>query len=133
MRRSKIIGVFSIAVTLAFLLAGFSYAAHEKIPDMEHGESVTSEVPFAGTVPAKVGGGDINFEVKSAGNVTFSHDNHVGSGLKCTDCHDSLYVAKAKHKTVKMAQMQKGKSCGACHNGKKAFDVKSNCNNCHKK
>jgi c(7)-type cytochrome triheme protein len=83
---------------------------------------------------AIVGGGDIVFEVKNAGNVTFSHDNHVGViGLKCTDCHDSLYITKEKHKIATMAQMQKGKSCGACHNGKKAFDVKANCNNCHKK
>jgi c(7)-type cytochrome triheme protein len=83
---------------------------------------------------AKIGGGDISFEVKGAGNVTFSHDNHAGaSGLKCTDCHDSLYVAKEKHKKVAMAQMGQGKSCGACHNGKKAFDVKGSCANCHKK
>lgn len=83
---------------------------------------------------AVVGGGDIVFEEKSAGNVIFSHDSHVGGlGLKCTDCHDSLYVTKEKHKRVTMAQMQKGKSCGACHNGKKAFDVKANCSNCHKK
>ncbi len=89
---------------------------------------------LASLVSATVGGGNITFEVKSAGNVVFSHDNHVGGvGLKCTDCHDSLYITKEKHKAVSMAQMQKGKSCGACHNGKKAFDVKAACNNCHKK
>lgn len=88
---------------------------------------------LASAVSAGVGGGDIMFEVKKAGNVSFSHDNHVGGGLKCTDCHDSLFVTKEKHKAVTMTQMQKGKSCGACHNGKKAFDVKANCNNCHKK
>ena len=83
---------------------------------------------------ATVGGGDVMFEVKNAGNVVFSHNNHVGGvGLKCTDCHDSIYVTKAKHKTAYMAQMQKGKSCGVCHNGKKAFDVKADCNKCHKK
>ena len=83
---------------------------------------------------AGVGGGDITFEVKDRGNVTFSHDNYVTSvGLKCTDCHDSLFITKEKHKKVTMAQMQKGQSCGACHNAKKAFDVKANCSNCHKK
>mgnify|MGYP001564995636 FL=1 len=85
-------------------------------------------------VSAKIGGGDITFEIKAAGNVIFSHDNHVGgASLKCTDCHDSLYLTKEKHKHITMAQMQKGKSCGACHNSKKAFEIKSNCNNCHKK
>ena len=83
---------------------------------------------------AKVGGGDTAFEVKGAGNVMFSHDKHVtATGLTCTDCHDSLYVTKEKHKKTTMAQMQQGRSCGSCHNGKKAFDVKGDCNRCHKK
>ena len=83
---------------------------------------------------AKIGGGDITFEVKKAGNVIFSHDAHVSTAkLKCTDCHDSLFVTREKHKHITMAQMQKGASCGTCHNGKKAFDVKANCSNCHKK
>jgi len=85
---------------------------------------------------ARVGGGNLTFEVKRAGNVMFSHDSHVAEiGLKCTACHDSPYVTKEKHKPVTMAQMQKGASCGSCHNGKKAFDVKSkeSCDNCHKK
>jgi c(7)-type cytochrome triheme protein len=89
---------------------------------------------FAVMVSARAGGGDISFEVKSTGNVMFSHDSHVSaSKLQCTDCHDSLYGTKEKHKKTTMAQMKQGKSCGACHNGKKAFDVKGNCNSCHKK
>ena len=88
----------------------------------------------ASVVFAKVGGGDISFEVKGPGNVMFSHDSHVNAGkLQCTDCHASLYVTHEKHKKTTMAQMRQGKSCGACHNGKKAFDVKGNCNSCHKK
>jgi len=85
---------------------------------------------------ARIGGGDISFKGGKAGEVIFRHDSHTtDSGLKCTDCHDSLYVTKEKDKRVSMAQMQKGKSCGACHNGKKAFDVKlkSDCSSCHKK
>jgi c(7)-type cytochrome triheme protein len=82
---------------------------------------------------AVVGGGDIVFEVKGAGNVKFSHDTHVGMGRQCTDCHDSLYVTKEKHRKVSMAEMSKGKSCGACHNGKQAFTVKGKCDTCHKK
>jgi c(7)-type cytochrome triheme protein len=85
---------------------------------------------------AKTGGGDIPFKGGSAGEVMFRHDSHsMDAGFKCTDCHDSLYVTKQKDKRVSMAQMQKGKSCGACHNGEKAFgvNVKSDCSNCHKK
>jgi c(7)-type cytochrome triheme protein len=87
----------------------------------------------ASVVGAKVGGGDVVFEEKKVGNVTFSHDSHVGMGMKCTDCHDGLFGAKGQHKHVTMAQMQKGQSCGACHDAKKAFDVKADCNKCHKK
>jgi len=83
---------------------------------------------------ATVGGGDIAFEAKGAGLVRFSHDSHVGAaGLQCMVCHDSLFATKEKHKKATMKQMQQGKSCGSCHNGKKAFDVKGDCSRCHKK
>lgn len=85
---------------------------------------------------AKTGGGDISFKGGSAGDVIFRHDSHaMDGGFKCTDCHDNLYITREKDKRVTMTQMEKGKSCGACHNGKNAFDVrsKSDCTNCHKK
>ena len=87
---------------------------------------------FASTGVAKTGGGDVSFKADKAGEVIFQHDTHV-TDLKCTDCHDRLYITREKDKRVTMAQMQKGQSCGACHNGKKAFGVKSQCGNCHKK
>jgi c(7)-type cytochrome triheme protein len=80
---------------------------------------------MASAAIAKVGGGDILFPVKGAGQVLFSHDAHVGGvGLGCKECHDKLYVTKQKHKKATMADMRQGKSCGSCHNGKRAFDVK---------
>lgn len=84
-------------------------------------------------VLAAAGGGDVTIKYKK-GAVAFSHNTHVdGMNLSCTDCHDKLYLSKGQHKTVTMKQMQKGKSCGACHNGKKAFSVKDDCARCHKK
>lgn len=85
----------------------------------------------AGSAVAKVGGGDVAITYKK-GTVTFSHDSHVGMGIECVACHDKLFTTGASHKTVTMKQMQQGKSCGACHNGKTAFTVKGNCKNCHK-
>lgn len=83
---------------------------------------------------AKVGGGDISFEMKAAGKVVFTHERHVaGAGLACTDCHTALFTTKEKHKKTNMVQMRKGRSCGACHNGTKAFSVKSDCGRCHAK
>lgn len=86
----------------------------------------------ASPVLAAVGGGDITLQNKG-GAVMFSHDTHLdGMNLACTDCHDKLFLSKGQHKMVTMKQMQKGKSCGACHNGKKAFSVKGDCTKCHK-
>ena len=87
---------------------------------------LVSTVAFAAT-----GGGDVVITYPK-GQVTFSHDSHVGMGLECTKCHAGLFTSKAQHKTVTMKQMQQGKSCGSCHNGKTAFTVKANCKNCHK-
>ncbi len=82
---------------------------------------------------AQVGGGDITFKAK-AGDVIFSHESHVqAAGLACKECHGKPYLSVAQHKKVTMKEMGTGKSCGTCHNGKKAFSVKGNCQNCHKK
>ena len=83
---------------------------------------------------ARVGGGDIIFETKKVGAVTFSHDNHVRAvGLNCTDCHPALFGAKAKQGQAPGVHKKQGKSCGTCHSGKKAFDLKKNCEGCHAK
>ena len=82
---------------------------------------------------SKIGGGDVTYRPPGADTVVFSHDRHVGkASLKCNACHYALYPITGKGKRVKMADMEKGKSCGACHNGTKAFDTKKNCKKCHK-
>ncbi len=91
-------------------------------------------IALSGVSWAKIGGGDITFRVKDAGDVVFTHDLHVGSiGLKCNECHYRLYSTIAQHTRVTMKEMQQGMSCGACHNGATAFDVKGNCDKCHRK
>lgn len=87
----------------------------------------------AGGALAAIGGGDITMKNKG-GDVLFSHDAHVaGMSVACVKCHDKLYTSVKQHKAVTMKQMQKGKSCGSCHNGKTAFSVKGDCAKCHKK
>ncbi|NVN98705.1 MAG: cytochrome c3 family protein [Geobacteraceae bacterium] len=74
----------------------------------------------------------VTFKVKGATDVAFSHDSHVSkAGLSCKSCHDGKIIT-GKDKNVSMAQMEKGRTCGACHNGKRAFTVAGNCGNCHK-
>ena len=83
---------------------------------------------------AKIGGGDVTFRMKSAGNVVFRHETHAArQNLKCSECHYKLFSTVAQHNAMTMADMRNGKSCGACHNGVRAFDVQANCNRCHAK
>jgi c(7)-type cytochrome triheme protein len=65
------------------------------------------------------------------GEVKFSHEFHLGM-FKCADCHTKIYPYKAGAKKTTMAQMEKALSCGACHNGKDAFNVTGDCEKCHK-
>jgi len=82
----------------------------------------------------RVGGGPITLKVSGASAVTFSHELHVAAvGLGCRECHTKLFTTRARHVRVSMAAMQKGGSCGACHDGTKAFAVndRTACANCH--
>ncbi|MFZ3208685.1 MAG: cytochrome c3 family protein [Geobacteraceae bacterium] len=74
----------------------------------------------------------ITYKLKGSTTVVFSHDIHIAKTAgKCRNCHNGKVITGRKIK-VSMAQMEKGESCGACHNGKKAFSVDGNCGNCHK-
>jgi c(7)-type cytochrome triheme protein len=89
-------------------------------------------------VPAgaeEVGGGDIVYEVKRAGNVLFSHESHVTAlGIDCKACHPAIFPEdRSESKRATMAEMRRHGSCGVCHNGKNAFDVKEECYVCHVK
>jgi len=81
-----------------------------------------------------VGGGNITFRPQKAKKVVFSHDLHVqNSRLPCVRCHLAVYrMAKGMDKPVTMAEMNQGKSCGTCHDGKGAFTVQENCSRCHR-
>ena len=77
---------------------------------------------------------DITYTTKDAGKVVFSHTSHLQkksrttSNFSCKACHDS---SKAKNIRYTMGDMEKGKSCGKCHNGNKAFAL-AKCTQCHK-
>ncbi|MFZ2947950.1 MAG: cytochrome c3 family protein [Desulfuromonadaceae bacterium] len=76
--------------------------------------------------PAK----EITFIEKDAGNVNFSHKNHA-SLYKCGECHTQIFNTARSKTRVSMKEMEAGKSCGACHEGKTAFSVKEKCESCH--
>jgi len=67
------------------------------------------------------------------GKVIFNHNKHLSEeGIKgsCKTCHNTIFNLR-KPARFTMADMGKGLSCGACHNGKRAFDIKD-CSKCHK-
>ncbi len=51
---------------------------------------------------------------------------------RCDACHDRLFKMELGATEISMDLMKSGKSCGACHNGKAAFEVSfQSCNRCH--
>jgi c(7)-type cytochrome triheme protein len=94
-------------------------------------------VVFVGSAMATPPGKSVEFEDTWAGKVVFSGDTHGAKhGLKCNDCHPSIFpMKKAPKGTYNMNDMIAGKNCGACHNGTKAFSTSSfaDCAKCHKK
>jgi c(7)-type cytochrome triheme protein len=87
----------------------------------------------AGAQVARVGGGEIVFDLEDASPARFSHDIHVAKAdLKCQACHPKLWTTRQKHRPVTMALMgTRRTSCGACHDGKRAFSVAEDCDKCH--
>ncbi len=71
----------------------------------------------------------------SAGKVLFDGKVHADKGLKCSDCHVKIFKMKKGSTEMTMADINKGKFCGECHNGEKAFKTSdpANCGRCHKK
>lgn len=72
----------------------------------------------------------VSMVIPDFGTLTFKHSKHLGM-FTCTDCHDALYKTDRSNPAVTMAQMQQGKSCGSCHDGKSAFSVAGDCVKCH--
>ena len=72
----------------------------------------------------------IAFEGGGMGKVSYNHDFHAKM-FPCAECHPNVFPMKKGVKKIKMDDMYAGKSCGVCHNGKKAF-ASMECANCHK-
>jgi c(7)-type cytochrome triheme protein len=77
----------------------------------------------------------VYLQTEAVGKVEFSHDTHLAMdsiGKNCTVCHnDVFHIVTRKNPAFSMAQMEDGKACGFCHNGKKAFSVAGDCTTCH--
>lgn len=88
-------------------------------------------------VIASVGGGDISYEPKGVGKVVFQHQYHVSlKGQQCENCHEKTFQKQGGESLYEMdmGTLTKGRFCGLCHNGTRAFDVKDekSCKRCHR-
>ncbi len=51
---------------------------------------------------------------------------------RCTTCHMNLFEPRAGTNEITMVDIEEGRSCGECHNGRTAFQVSiTNCGRCH--
>jgi c(7)-type cytochrome triheme protein len=70
---------------------------------------------------------------ESPGQVIFNHASHVDADKPaCTACHPREFriLKTTKRAPIRHADMEKGKQCGSCHDGKKAFAM-DDCTTCH--
>lgn len=106
---------------------------------------LTSVVLWLGTHPALGADvpvpADFSYEAtKPLTPVPFSHKFHVTEKkLQCPECHvkPKLFEMKklAASSQMKMAKLNEGQFCGACHDDKRAFSTKDAkaCSKCHQK
>ncbi len=77
----------------------------------------------------------VYMQTEEVGKVEFSHYTHMtikSVGRNCQACHNHVFhVVAKKNQDHTMSDMEDGKSCGFCHNGKKAFGVDGDCATCH--
>lgn len=72
----------------------------------------------------------VSFEGGGMGKVSFNHGFH-SKRFQCSECHPNVFPMKKGLKKIKMDDMYAGKSCGICHNGKRAF-ASMECALCHR-
>lgn len=81
--------------------------------------------------------GDVAFVRKTPGTedipaAVFPHFLHRMQ-FKCYVCHDAIVQMKAGANPIDMTAIQAGRYCGACHNGKLAFQATfDTCPRCHR-
>jgi len=88
---------------------------------------------FIGSALAVPAGKTVEYAGGGAGKIVFNGSVHANKGLGCNDCHPSPFQMRKGSTEIKMEAVSRHKSCGACHDGSKAFKAedKNNCAKCH--
>lgn len=115
--KASTINLLALAAFLATSLLANSSMAEEAYDADKYGP----QEPIVWTTPTKA---------------TFTHQTHtMDAGLECDACHDEIFAMEQgsaeKAGDFSMKSFKKGKYCGSCHNGNKAFDAATQCGSCH--
>lgn len=90
----------------------------------------------AQTLPRLPGELKLARSADSPGQVVFDHGTHVdASKPSCTPCHPRefrILKTNAGARPIVHENFNKGRQCGSCHDGKKAFKVEDDCTYCHR-
>lgn len=89
-----------------------------------------SNAPPAMRLPADI----VYGRAGSDSAVVFRHATHVAlAGDKCTGCHPQTFRLLSRGPHPSHPEMDAGKSCGICHDGKQSFGVRdsASCATCH--
>ena len=70
------------------------------------------------------------FDGNGEGEVTFTGAKHTGPGMHCSNCHFELFDV-SRSSQITRADHKRKQACFVCHDGKRAFASRSNCDRCH--
>lgn len=74
----------------------------------------------------------ITYKNRSMGKVEFNHSGHRDKIKNCVICHTKIFSDdRSKNPRLTMKDMENGKGCGVCHNGRASIIVQEDCHACH--
>lgn len=128
---SLVLGSVFLLVVFSLAYGGIRYRSEPQAPLTQLN---TESHPV--NTPSSVyrGPGDIVFPGgEEAGPVTFRHDSHVDPDApNCVNCHGEKFKLLARSASADpMKERHSRQQCGACHDGKIAFNMEDDCSMCH--
>jgi c(7)-type cytochrome triheme protein len=72
----------------------------------------------------------IEFDGKGEGKVTFAGARHTGPAMRCSVCHLQIFDL-SRSSQITRADHKRKDFCFVCHDGKRAFAARGQCERCH--
>jgi c(7)-type cytochrome triheme protein len=92
--------------------------------------AVVLTVGLVGPAAAVPPGLTLEFDGNGEGKVMFAGAKHTGEGMHCSNCHmEIFYVSRSAQ--ITRADHKRNQFCFVCHDGKRAFASRKNCDRCH--